>query len=413
MLKIIKFFLVGIILSLFIDGIVYGFSSTERNGKDFSIDLQDVSLADVLHMIAKFDGQNVIVSRSVAGIISLHLHHVSARETFKLLLASHGLVSVSLGSVAFITLKDDWVKHEADQLKMQELKDTVAPLVTQVWQIHYARAQDISHLLGESGHSLLSRRGQVHIDKRTNSLCIQDTVDRIQQMALLIRRVDVPVQQVLIEAHLASVDSDFERNIGVHFSTQKKGITFSGLGSAAANATSDVLVAKLDSAFLTMQLNALESSGHGELISSPRLFTANQQTAAIESGEEIPYQEESANGGTMVMFKKAVLSLKVTPQILPGKKVLLQLQINQDKPSKLVVQGVPAISTRQLSTSILVRDGETVVLGGVYESNREHGVQAIPFLAKIPLLGFLFQQNDTIDNKRVLLIFVTPKIIPQ
>jgi type IV pilus assembly protein PilQ len=155
----------------------------------------------------------------------------------------------------------------------------------------------------------------------------------------------------------------------------------------------------------------MENAGRGQLISDPSLYTANQQTASIESGEEIPYQEVSVSGGTATAFKKAVLSLKVTPQIMPGGKVLLQLQINQDRPSSLIVQGVPAITTRQLATNILVNNGQTLVLGGIYEQNNEHTVERVPFLSKIPLLGLLFQQQDVKINKRELLIFVTPKII--
>jgi type IV pilus assembly protein PilQ len=163
--------------------------------------------------------------------------------------------------------------------------------------------------------------------------------------------------------------------------------------------------------FLDMQLAALENEGHGELISSPSLFTANQQTASIESGEEIPYQEVSKSGATGIVFKKAVLSLKVTPQIMPGNHVLLQLQVNQDKPNNRMVLGVPAISTRQISTHILVKSGQTVVLGGIYETNKEKGQQRIPFLGKIPIIGWLFGQRNVSENKRELLIFVTPKII--
>ena len=162
---------------------------------------------------------------------------------------------------------------------------------------------------------------------------------------------------------------------------------------------------------LAVELAALEKSGHGELISSPSLLTLNQQTASIESGEEIPYQETSGSGATSVTFKKAVLSLKVTPQVMPGNQVMLQLQVNQDKPNKRMVLGVPSISTRQMNTNILVKNGETVVLGGIYESNHEREEQEIPFLGKIPLVGWLFQQQNILNNKRELLIFVTPRVI--
>jgi type IV pilus assembly protein PilQ len=251
-------------------------------------------------------------------------------------------------------------------------------------------------------------------------ICVQDLPKQIQDVRVLIKKMDIPVQQVLIEARLASVDSDFERELGVNFAVQaprinrEEGLVPSVSDPISRNTHFSLAVAKLaDGSLLDVALSALENEGRGELISSPSLFTANQQTALIESGEEIPYQEVSASGATSVSFKKAVLSLKVTPQVLPGNKVLLQLQVNQDKPSNRIVLGVPAISTRQIATSILINNGQTLVLGGIYESNKEHEEQRIPFLGKIPLVGVLFRQQNAREGKRELLIFVTPKIISE
>lgn len=383
------------------------------SANNFSIDFQNGNLVDALYIIAKVMHKNIIVSHAVSGSVSLHVHKVSAQKTYDMLLTSHDLIMVSLGGVSLVTSRQDWLQRKQEQLKLQESADAVAPLITRVWQLHYAKAEDVARLLSDSASSLLSKRGHVRVDARTNIICLQDTEEHLQQIEYLLKRVDIPVQQVLIEAHLASVDSDFERELGIHFAVTNSSVTESQ-GAIFSKTRYGLLVAKLtDGNLLDMQLSALENAGHGELISSPRLFTANQQLAEIEAGEEIPYHEESPSGGTATVFKKAVLSLKVTPQILPGKKVLLSLQINQDKPSKLLVQGVPAINTRQISTNVLIQDGETIVLGGIYESNQETSKQSIPFLGKIPLVGLLFQQNDTIDNKRELLIFVTPRIVPQ
>ena len=307
--------------------------------------------------------------------------------------------------------RSEWILQKQEEQKLQHIALDAAPLVTRIWQMQYMKAEELVHFIRDSSGTLLSEHGDVHFDARTNQVCIRETEDHLVQLNRLIKRLDVPVQQVLIEARLASVDSDFERELGIHFSTataaggpsaeQEGGALRYGLG-----------VAKLaNGSLLDVQLAALESQGRGELISSPSLFAASQQSASIEAGEEIPYQEVSRSGATGVTFKKAVLSLKVMPQILPGNKVLLQLQVNQDKPSRRMVLGVPAITTRQVSTSVLVKDGQTLVLGGIFESNRDKLNQGIPYLNKIPLVGWLFQQQNVSQNKRELLIFVTPKIM--
>jgi len=212
----------------------------------------------------------------------------------------------------------------------------------------------------------------------------------------------VPVKQILIETRLATVDSDFERELGLHFSIQDP------LTAQQSAGHYSLAVARLaDGALLDIKLSAMENAGRAELISNPSLFTANQQPASIEAGEEIPYQETSRNGATTTVFKKAVLSLKVTPQIMPDETVLLQLQVNQDKPSNKMVQGVPTISTRQIMTNVLIKNGQTVVLGGIYEMSSEQGEEKLP----IPLLDLLFREKNVKKRKRELLVFVTPRIM--
>jgi len=382
-----------------------------------TLDLQNAALPDALRMIAKSIPLNVIISPTLnEKSVSVHFQDASAREALDIVLASQGLAKWQVGNMYFIATQLELIKHKEEELKLQEITHEAAPLITRVWPIHYAKAEDVAHLLQDNNYSLLSKRGHVRVDARTNVLCIQDVEKNLLEMQNVIKHVDVPVQQVLIEARLASVNVDVERELGINFDVLEQETapqnTSTLIPSVMNSNHFSLAVARLaNSSLLDAKLAALESEGRGELISSPSLFTANQQTASIESGEEIPYQEVSRSGGTGVAFKKAVLSLKVTPQIMPNGKILLQLQINQDKPSSRMVLGVPAINTRQIATSITVNDGQAIALGGIYERNKEYGEQRVPFLYKIPGIGELFQQHNTLENKRELIILIRPRLI--
>lgn len=374
------------------------------------LDLQGVNVRDALHIIARQLNQNIIVSAAVNGDALLHINNMSAPTAFDFILKSQGLAKILEGNIWFIVPRNILIQEKQDEWKQQEVLDATAPLVTQVWQIRYAKADSIAHLIQDGGHSILSKRGFLQMDTRTNQVCVRDIQANILVVAKLIRRLDIPVKQVLIEARLASVDSDFERDLGIHFSVQNGEPPDSVTGNSLVGRYSLAVATLANGSLLDVQLAALENEGHAELISSPSLFTANQQPASIESGEEIPYQEISRSGGTGVAFKKAVLSLKVTPQILPNDQVQLQLQVNQDRPSSHIVLGVPAITTRQLSSNILAKNGQTIVLGGIFESGQGETMDRLPFLSKIPVLGVLFQQKNRTENKRELLIFITPHI---
>ncbi len=383
--------------------------------QQLSLDLENIKLTEALRLIAKFMHFNIMIAPGVKGTVSLHLQDVPPNEVIDLLMTSQNLTQSRSGSVWTITPRNAFMRHKQEEMKLQEAVENAAPLQMHTWQIHYAKAEDIAHLLQDSNYSLLSKRGHIRVDSRTNKLYVQDLASHIALTKSLIQQFDIPVQQIQIEAHLASVDSDYERELGINFSVHNSPVdkeTHAVSENVSRAARYSLAVAKLaDGSLLDAALVAMENEGRGELISSPSLFTANQQTASIESGEEIPYQEVSLSGGTGIAFKKAVLSLKVTPQIMPGQQVLLELQINQDRPSSRIVLGVPAISTRQMTTRLLVKSGQTLVLGGIYELNKEHDEQRIPFLGKIPLVGLLFQQQNAKENKRELLIFVTPKIL--
>lgn len=383
-----------------------------------SLEMQNIHLTDAVRNLAKFLNITVVVSQRVQGAATLQLHEVKAQHAFEMLLLAHGLSAWRVGKIWYIAPREELLKRKQDEMAWQLIQQESAPLFTHMWQIRYARVEDIARILQDDQASLLSKRGRVRIDARTNILYIQDIVSHIEAARHLINRLDVPVQQIAIEARLASVDSDFERELGVHFAIKPQladnGAVFGVRSALEEQGKYSLAVAKLaDGSLLDVKLSALEKAGHAELISSPSLFTTNQQPASIEAGEEVPYQEVSESGGTAVVFKKAVLGLKVIPQILPGNNVLLQLQINQDRPSHRMVQGVPTISTRQMKTSVLVKNGQTMVLGGIYETNEERGQLRLPFISQVPLIGLLFKQQSKRENKRELLIFVTPKIIAQ
>ncbi|HSW93166.1 MAG TPA: secretin N-terminal domain-containing protein [Gammaproteobacteria bacterium] len=397
--------LTGIIMMVFL--MMYGNvgCALPLKNRMVAMDLQGVNVRDALQILAKQMGQSVVVSETVNGDVLLHVNHMNARQAFDLILQSQSLVRLQQGSVWFIVPRQVLIQEKQDEKKQQEILADTAPLVTRVWLIRYARAENIAHLIQDGSHSLLSRRGFLQMDVRTNQICVRDISENLSVIEKMIHSLDIPVKQVLIEARLASVDSDFERELGIHFSVQSEGMVSPEAGHYA------LAVATLaDGSLLDVQLAALENEGHAELISSPSLFTANQQPASIESGEEIPYQEVSRGGGTGVAFKKAVLSLKVTPQILPNDRVQLQLQVNQDRPSSHVVLGVPAITTREISSNVLAKNGQTIVLGGIFESGNEKTTERVPFLGNIPVLGWLFQSQKKMENKRELLIFITPRI---
>jgi type IV pilus assembly protein PilQ len=374
-----------------------------------SLDVDNVAVSDVLHIIANFLNINMVISPEVSGTLTLHMTQVSPQEMLNTVLSLTSLTKLQVGHTWMIATRATAIEKQQEQLKLQQIMEEAEPLTSKIWQIQYAKASDIAHILQENN----VKHKPIQVDERTNSLYVQDTMKHLNNLTQTIKQLDVPVKQVLIKARLATVDTDFEKQLGIQFDALQEVGEMKAVPLATPSLPHySLVVAKLaDGSLLDVKLSALENEGHGELISSPSLFTANQQTASIESGEEIPYQEISKSGATGVAFKKAVLSLKVTPQIMPNNEVLLHLQVNQDKPSHRVVLGVPAISTRQMTTNVLVKNGQTIGLGGIYEANKEDTYQRIPFLSKIPLIGILFQKVNQIENKRELLIFITPTIL--
>lgn len=383
-----------------------------------SIDLPAVPLSEAVRMLAGYAHLNVVVSPDVQGMASLRVSHAEPLPVFESLLLTHGLARSVAGNVWYVAPRAMMQKNMEEQAAWRLSAESAANLVTQTWKIHYARAVTLASMLSGESMAVVSERGQLQADARTNIIFARDTRERLAVINTLIRRLDVPVRQVRIEARLVSVDQDAERLLGVKFDVRPADTDSSRSAVMPANGETagrySLAVAHLpDGSLLDVKLAALEQQGRAELISSPSLFTGSDQEASIESGEEVPYQEVSESGGTAVTFKKAVLGLKVTPQILPGGNVLLALKINQDRPAARMVQGVPAISTRQIVTNLQLKSGKTIVLGGIFEINHEKTQESVPFLGNIPLVGLLFTQRNRRDQKRELLIFVTPKIMPQ
>ncbi|MCW5588963.1 MAG: type IV pilus secretin PilQ family protein [Legionellales bacterium] len=415
-------------------------------GERISLNFQNIPVRSVLQLLAEFTGLNVVVSDTVNGNITLRLKDVPWDQALDIILKTQGLAERRMGNVILIAPAEELAARERQELETNQQVADLAPLHGELIQINYAKADEIAKLLQSEGASILSDRGTVSVDERTNTLWVQDTSAKLSEVRDFIRRLDVPVRQVMIKARVVNVESTFSRDIGVQFGITRRPVTGTLAGSNAMQQTGDdavgtqevpisqrlnlnlpsagvgtpggaasigVALARLGSnTLLDLELSALESEGGGEIISSPTLITSNQKDATIEQGVEIPYQQASSSGATVVAFKKAVLSLNVTPQITPDNRIILTLQVNQDTPGEEVL-GVPAVNTREVQTQVLVNNGETIVLGGIYEQTTRNQVSRVPFLGDLPVVGRLFRHTTKQDDRRELLIFITPKIIKQ
>lgn len=392
-----------------------------------SLNFQSIPLRAILQQLAKIKGINMVIADTVTGNITLNLKNISWEEAMEIILETHGLVKKQAGSVIFIDTKESLRFKKQKTLKSVMRINKLEPLESVLLPLHYAKAADIANLLKDKNNLMLSRRGAVTVDLRTNTLWIQDTSVKIAHIRELVLNLDIPVEQVLIEARIVAVNKDFAEDLGVRLGlAQSSPVKFNANASLADKlhvdlaamplttppATIGFVLTKLGAGvLLDLELSALETEGHGEIIASPRLITTNQQTALIQSGQDIPYQESTSSGATSVSFKKAVLSLKVTPQITAMQKIMLALEINQDTTSGQTYNGVPAINTRQIQTNVLVNNGETVVLGGVYKREKNVVVKRVPFLSKLPAVGYLFRNSVVKIKNEELLIFITPRII--
>jgi type IV pilus assembly protein PilQ len=431
----------------------------EYSGQRLTLNFQDIETRAVLQLLAEVSGLNMVVSDTVSGNVTLRLRNVPWDQALDIVLATRGLDSRQIDNVIMVAPADEIAARERADLQARKDKRELEPLRSDFIQVNYAKATELAALVTTGGeNSLLSDRGSVSIDERTNTLLVYDTVDRLADIRELVQQLDIPVRQVLIESRIVVVNDDFSRDLGV-----RSGLTYvtddgtdglisltgSGQGSDQIvqsgidniNDTGDpfpvdvptiddrynvnlpidnpagrVALAILDSDYLLdLELQAAQSEGRGEIISTPRVITANQQEALIKQGVEIPFQESASSGATTTQFKEAVLSLRVTPQITPDDRIIMDLQVNQDSVGEFVPSAtgglVPSIDTREVMTQVLVNDGETVVLGGIFETETRETISKVPLLGDIPGVGRLFKSTSNLSDKAELLIFVTPKVL--
>jgi type IV pilus assembly protein PilQ len=439
-------------------------SKREYKGERLTLNFQDIETRAVLQLLAETSGQNIVVSDSVQGNVTLRLQNVPWDQALDIVLRTKGLDKRQDGNVIFVAPSEELAAREKQSLESQKSITELSPLRTEYLQVNYAKASDLAALIKQQGKtSLLSDRGSVSVDDRTNTLLLQDTADRLADIRRMVSTLDIPVKQVLIEARIVIVNDSFSRELGVRFGSAFVGnygsndglmwVGANGLNSgtgdrgpiiapggpggvgvdgnsvATAPAPSRYLVnlpivnpamkvamTLLDSDYVVdLEITAAQREGRGEVISAPRVITANGQEAYIEQGREIPYQESASSGATTTSFKKAVLSLTVTPQITPDDRLILDLKVTKDSVGQYVPSAtgglVPSIDTRQITTQVLVNDGQTVVLGGILETDNRDDVSKVPFLGDVPGLGVLFRSKSKKTEKNELLIFVTPKIL--
>lgn len=406
-----------------------------------SFHFQKITTIELIHTLAQYSHENVMLSDKIPNnTISLNLEQVSWQDALNTLLSSQGLSARTAGNTLIIATTHDITEQLQQQFALQEQQKQLAPLHSQLITLHYAKAQEVATMLKENNSRLLSARGNIAIDLRSNSLWLQDIPSQLEPLTTLIHALDQAVPQIAIEARVVTLDSHYEQELGVRFgitgghhlsgtlaganqlANQTKSsavplkdrlnFNFAATPTAGTPGSIGLALAKLgDGYLLDLELSALQAEGAGEIIAKPSLVTANQQTAIIQTGEDIPYQEKTSSGATNVAFKKAVLSLEVTPQITAAGEILMTLHISQDKPSSKSVNGVPAIDTREIQTQVSVKNNQTLVLGGIYEETEDHQQERVPFISAVPVLGKLFQHEHEEKEKRELLIFVRPAIL--
>ncbi len=431
-------------------------SILEKEGKLISINFQDIPVRNVLQLIADYNSFNLVVSDSVSGNLTLRLDGVPWQQVLDIILQVKGLDKRVDGNVILVAPKAELDLREQQALEKSRLEEELGELKSEIVKINFAKASEIAEMIGgDSTVSMLSERGSITIDERTNSLLLRELPENIAVIREIVESLDIPVKQVQIEARIVTVTEGNLDELGVRWgiSSTNGNNTIGGsiesnlatiglydggggdgeegggglpiddflnvnLGATSPNASSIAFqVAKLGSdTLLDLELSALQQESKAEIISSPRLITTNKKPAYIEQGTEIPYLESSSSGATSVAFKKAVLSLKVTPQITPDNRLVLDLSVTQDRPGQVVKTGTGeaiAIDTQRIGTQVLVNNGETVVLGGIFQHSVTNTVDKVPLLGDLPLLGALFSRSYENVGKSELLIFVTPKVVIQ
>jgi len=410
---------------------------TSYQGERISLNFQDIEVRAVLAIISDVSGLNLVASDSVSGRVTLNLDDVPWDQALELVLKSHGLASRREGNVIVVAPASELANIERQEIEARKQMQVLAPLTTEYVEVKYAKAADLAKLLrGGEGFGLLTERGRVSVDARTNTLLIQDTAEQIREILRTVEKLDVAVRQVQIEARIVIARDGVTQELGVNWgmsstdsingvlgngssanlSGASTGVASNGglavdMGSTNTASTSFSFGYLSGDVLLDLELNALETENKSQTISQPRVITANQRTAIIKQGQEIPYQEATSSGATNTEFKEAVLSLEVTPQITPDNRVIMDLAINNDTVSDQSYDGAPAIDTNQIETQVLVDNGETVVLGGILTTEELRSLAKTPFLGDLPVLGQLFRYTQEQNEKVELLVFITPRIL--
>jgi len=421
-------------------------------GEKISLNFQDIEIRAVLQLIADFTELNLVASDTVGGSITLRLQNVPWDQALEIVLKAKGLDQRREGNVLLVAPIAEIAERERLEVEASRQLEELAPLVTEYLRIRYADAVELFDLLGTAGGgedsgSLLSPRGTAIVDTRTNTIVLTDTAEKIAGFKSLVERLDIPIRQVLIEARIVVANSDFRKELGVRWGGT--GVNFSNSGDSViqfgptlddvggqaidlfngtsgnvdlplavdlgvAGATSNFAVSFLtDSSFVDLELSALENEGFGEVISQPKVLTGDKQTAFIKSGSEVAFQEAASSGATTTAFKEAVLELSVTPQITPDDRVILDLNVKQDSIGALVFGGEPTIDVTELETQVLVDNGETLVLGGIFQMTTTDNIDKVPLLGDLPFVGRAFKSTVKSQEKQEVLIFITPKILSE
>jgi type IV pilus assembly protein PilQ len=408
-------------------------------GERLSLNFQNVDVRSLLQVIADFTNLNIITSDSVGGTITLRLKDVPWDQALDIILQSKGLDMRKNGNVVLVAPRDEIAAKEKLELEARSQIADLEPLRSEAFVVNYQKAEDVRKLLTDDKQRLLSKRGTVAVDPRTNQLFVQDTAARLEDVRRMLQRIDVAVPQVLIEARIVEADDKFSRNLGVRLGYGKVnnesvigGQNLFGTlpGSSISTIPSNVnlpaagingfnpgqfnltLFNSSLTRLVNLELNALEADGRGKIISSPRVVTADKVKATIEQGTEIPYQQATSSGATSVAFRKAVLKLEVTPQITPEGAIFLDVKVNKDSRGVDTSAG-PAIDTKNVQTQVLVENGGTVVLGGIYEQQDRTTVTKVPLLGDLPVVGYLFKNTSQINDRTELIIFITPRVISE
>lgn len=419
-------------------------------GERLSLNFQDIEVRSVLQLLADFTGKNMVVSDTVTGRITLRLKNVPWDQALDIILKTKGLSMRENDSVILVAPTEEIAAREKLELESTKQVQDLTPLRSDLIRLNFAKAANIATILKETENRLLSDRGNVTVDERTNTLLVQDIPAKLEEIRELVQRLDIPMRQVMIESRVVIANNDFTRDLGVRFGLAKKGsagdgnyvvggtlpqsgfetgttppidigdigggllvnlpkVTGAGRGGALG-----MLIGTVGSYLVALELTAMQQEGKGELISMPKVITADQSKAVIKQGIEVPYQQATSSGATSVSFKEAVLKLEVTPQITPDDRIIMDLTITKDRPDfTRQVQGTPPLEKREIQTNVLVNNGETVVLGGILEDEKSLNQEKIPVLGDVPFLGFLFRQELNKNLSNELLFFITPRILKE